>query len=219
MRFDRCALLFAAILTAAGAAAAGLMDGGASAYRHGGPAQTLAPADQEDAGSQYKIGLMYERGRDVPQDYGEARRRFLKAAASGDGLAEFSLGVLSARGLGAPKDYVEAERWFRKAAERGLAAAQFNLGVLVRPWPWRIAGLRSRASVVQPGGRAGGRGRESGARRGRRQDGAVRNRRGRKARQRLEAVDLGAAPLADLLPAGGPHAFADTETILPVTPC
>ena len=129
MRFDRWALFVAAILAAAGAAAAGLMEGGASAYRHG-PAQARAPADQEDAGSHYQIGLMYERGLDVPQDYGEARRRFLKAAAGGDLLAEFSLGVLSARGLGAPKDYVEAERWFRKAAEGGLAAAEFNLGVL-----------------------------------------------------------------------------------------
>jgi TPR repeat protein len=107
MRFDRWALLVAAILTAAGAAAA-----------------------LEDAGSRYKIGLMDERGRHVAQNYGEARRRFLKAAASGDGLAEFSLGVFSARGLAAPKDYVEAERWFRKAAEHGVAAAQFNLGVL-----------------------------------------------------------------------------------------
>ncbi len=115
MRFDRCALFVAAFLTAAGAPAAGPM----------------APADQEAAGSQSKIGLMDERRlRGVPEGYGEARRRFLKAAASGDGLAEFSLGVLSARGLGAPKDYVEAERWFRKAAEHGLAAAQFNLGVL-----------------------------------------------------------------------------------------
>jgi uncharacterized protein len=107
MRFDRWALLVAAILTAAGAAAA-----------------------LEDAGSPFKIGLMSPRGRDVAQDYGEARRRFLKAAARGDGLAEFSLGVLSSRGLGAPKDYGEAERWFRKAADHGLAAAQFNLGVL-----------------------------------------------------------------------------------------
>ncbi len=114
MRFDRCALLFAAILTAAGAPVAGPM----------------APADQEAVGSQSKIGFMIERGRNVPQDYAEARRRFLKAAASGDGMAEFGLGVLSARGLGTPKDYVEAERWFRKAAERGVGAAQFNLGVL-----------------------------------------------------------------------------------------
>ena len=129
MRFDRWALFVAAILAAAGAAAAGLVEGRASAYRHG-PAQARAPADQEDAGSQYGIARMYERGLDVPRDYGEARRRFLKAAASGDLLAEFSLGVLSARGLGAPKDYVEAERWFRKAAEGGLAAAEFNLGVL-----------------------------------------------------------------------------------------
>ncbi len=111
MLFDRWALLVAAILTAAGAARAGPMDGGVSAHRHGGPAQTLT-------------------WREVPQDYGEARRRFLKASAGGDPLAEFGLGVLSARGLGAPKDYVEAERWFRKAAERGLGAAQFNLGVL-----------------------------------------------------------------------------------------
>ena len=114
MRFDRCALLVATFLTAAGAPAAGPM----------------APADQEAAGSQSKIGLMDERGRGVPGDYGEARRRFLKAAASGDAAAEFGLGVLSARGLGTPKDYVEAERWFRKAAEQGLAAGQFNLGVL-----------------------------------------------------------------------------------------
>jgi TPR repeat protein len=132
MRFDLRAQLVLATLMAAGAAAAAPVNDKVSAYRpeDDPSAQSRNLADREDASTQYRTGLMVERGRGAKQDYAEVRRRYLKAAAEDDPLAEFSLGVLSARGLGAPKDYVEAVKWFRRAADRGVAAAQFNLGVM-----------------------------------------------------------------------------------------
>ena len=132
MRVYFAAFLVAAIIVAAGAPAARAMDGDVSADlpESAAPPKARTVADREDAAAQYHIGLMYERGQGAPQDYEEARRWYLKAAAHDDPFAEFSLGVLSAHGYGAPQDFVEAEGWFRRAAERGLAAAEFNLGVM-----------------------------------------------------------------------------------------
>lgn len=131
MRFDRCAAFVVAALTGAGAAGAGPMANESSATPSADAQSPPGPISYpEDASAQYRLGRMYERGRGAPQDYGEARRWYLKAAGHDDAMAEFSLGVLAVRGLGAPKDDVEAVRWFRMAANQGVGAAQFNLGVM-----------------------------------------------------------------------------------------
>jgi uncharacterized protein len=113
-----------------GVAAAGpLEDGEAGDYT--AALQILRPlAEQGNSTAQNNLGVMYADGQGVPQDYVEARRWYLKAAANEDPNAEFNLGVLYARGRGVPKDYAEAEKWFQKAADHGDAAAQFNLGVM-----------------------------------------------------------------------------------------
>ena len=102
MRVCFAALLFAAIIVAASAPAARAMDDDASADlpENAASPQPLTVADREDAAAQYHIGFMYERGQGAPQDYEEARRWYLKAAAHDDPFAEFSLGVLSAHGYG-----------------------------------------------------------------------------------------------------------------------
>jgi hypothetical protein len=51
-------------------------------------------ADQDLALGQNNLGLMYQEGRGVPQDIGEAAAWFRKAAAQGDKLAEKNLAVL-----------------------------------------------------------------------------------------------------------------------------
>jgi TPR repeat protein len=130
MRFDLRAQLVLATLFAAGAAAT-LNDKVSAYHPEDDPAaRSRSLADRAEAAGRYRIGLTVERGRGAKQDYAEAARWRLKAAAEDDPLAEFSLGVLSARGLGTPKNYGEAARWFRRAADRGVAAAQFNLGVM-----------------------------------------------------------------------------------------
>ena len=67
-------------------------------------------ADQGDAESQNKLGLMYERGHGVGQDYAEACRLYRLAADQGHARAQCNLGLMYERGHGVGQDYVEACR-------------------------------------------------------------------------------------------------------------
>ena len=86
-------------------------------------------AEQGDADAQFKLGVMYDNGEGVPQDYTEAAKWFRLAAEQGDAWAQYFLGVRYANGEGVPQDYTEAVKWYRLAAEQGHASAQSNLGV------------------------------------------------------------------------------------------
>ena len=82
-----------------------------------------------DAMAQSNLGLMYEKGHGVPQDYVAAIGWYRKAAEQGLAIGQSNLGVMYTNGLGVEKDYVEAVRWYRLAAIQGEAIAQYNLGV------------------------------------------------------------------------------------------
>jgi uncharacterized protein len=86
-------------------------------------------AEAGDRRAQSTLGLMYFRGRGVPQSDAEALRWFRLAADHGDALAEFNLGLMYAEGEGVPQDHAEAAKWYRRAADQGNPQAQFNLGL------------------------------------------------------------------------------------------
>jgi hypothetical protein len=83
-----------------------------------------------DARTQNKLGLMYDKGLGVTQDYAEAVRWYRKAADQGHAGAQFNLGVMYSKGWGVTQDYTEAVRWYRKAAKQGTALAQAKLGLM-----------------------------------------------------------------------------------------
>jgi len=87
-------------------------------------------AEQGDALAQYNLGVLYRKGRGVPQDDVQARQWYVKAAAQGLAKAQFSLGTLYFNGEGAPKDYQQALRWFRLAADQGEALAQTKMAII-----------------------------------------------------------------------------------------
>lgn len=87
-------------------------------------------AEQGDALAQYNLGMLYRKGRGVPQDDVQARQWYAKAAAQGLAKAQFSLGTLYFNGEGTPKDYQQALRWFRLAAEQGEALAQTKMAII-----------------------------------------------------------------------------------------
>lgn len=76
-------------------------------------------AEQGDAKAQYKLGMMYENGEGVPQDYVEAIKWYRKAAEQGDAAAQANLGAMYVDGHGVPKDYVEASVWINLAFAQG----------------------------------------------------------------------------------------------------
>jgi uncharacterized protein len=85
-------------------------------------------AEQGYADAQYKLGVAYDFGRGVPQNYAAAKSWFQKAAEQGNAAAQSDLGFMYVKGHGVPQDYAAAMTWFQKAAEQGNATAQFNLG-------------------------------------------------------------------------------------------
>ena len=90
--------------------------------------ETLQAAKQGNAKAQVNLGLMYEQGQGVRQDYTQAAQWYRKAAEQGDAKAQFNLGVMYENRQGVRQDYKQAVQWYRKAAEQGDAQAQFNLG-------------------------------------------------------------------------------------------
>ena len=65
------------------------------------------------------LGLLYEQGQGVAQDYVQARSFFLKACQGGStyGCNEMGLAYLS--GWGVPKDNAQARSWFQKGCDGG----------------------------------------------------------------------------------------------------
>jgi TPR repeat protein len=100
---------------------------GVGAYARGNYATALRVwqplAEQGDATAQYNLGVLYDKGRGVPQDYAQARQWWEKAAIQGDANAQLYLGTLYAFGRGGPQDHAAARQWFEKSAVQGHANA------------------------------------------------------------------------------------------------
>jgi hypothetical protein len=91
-----------------------------------------AKAIEGDPVYQYNLGVLYDTGDGVSQDYGEAVKWYRKAIEQGYSNAQNNLGVLYENGQGVPQDYVQAVELYRKAAENDNATAQNNLGLMYR---------------------------------------------------------------------------------------
>lgn len=84
----------------------------------------------QEAKSQYDLGMVYYKGKDLPQDFKEALRLFRQAAENGLPEAHTALGVMYRNGEGVEQDPKEAMVLFKKAAEKGNPDAQFNIGIM-----------------------------------------------------------------------------------------
>ncbi|MGD0815978.1 MAG: tetratricopeptide repeat-containing serine protease family protein [Verrucomicrobiota bacterium] len=91
--------------------------------------ETKARAEKGEAAAQSELGLMYDLGQGVAQNYAEAVKWLRKAAEQGHPRAQLLLGLHCQNGDGVRQDYAEAVKWLRKAADQGGAEAQYSLGV------------------------------------------------------------------------------------------
>src|SRR5262245_37135735 len=73
-------------------------------------------ADAGDARAQASLGVMYDKGRGVVQDFGQALKWFRRAADAGEARGVCSVGSMYDRGRGVPQDYAEAMKWYVRAA-------------------------------------------------------------------------------------------------------
>ncbi|HXK55198.1 MAG TPA: tetratricopeptide repeat protein, partial [Gammaproteobacteria bacterium] len=93
-------------------------------------------AEQDDANAQFTLGIMYDQGKGVPQNFAEAQRWYRKAAEQRHLSAQFKLGYMYYRGRGVPQDYVKAHKWWNLVATAGRAsavAARNDLAELMTP--------------------------------------------------------------------------------------
>ncbi len=89
-------------------------------------------AEYGDVLAQFQLAIMYEEGRELPQDYSQAVAWYKKSAENGYALVQNKLGQMYAQGLGVDKDENQAFAWYQKAAEQNLPEAQVSLGHMYR---------------------------------------------------------------------------------------
>lgn len=92
----------------------------------------LDRAQKGDVNQMFLVGMMYDIGHDVAQDYAEAFRWYLKAAEHGHVGAQYNLGAAYYLGYGVPQDYVEAHKWFSIANVTGLERAIVNRDIMTK---------------------------------------------------------------------------------------
>jgi TPR repeat protein len=136
-------LLTALLLFASSSNAAGALEDAAKAYEAKNYTQAiklykpLALKGNENA--QFSLGIMYNEGKGVPQDYAEAVKWFKLAAEQNgvrvesrfDKLAmkfgalspQYYLGIMYREGHGVTQDYAIAHMWFNLAAALGYKDA------------------------------------------------------------------------------------------------
>jgi len=94
------------------------------------PDELRKSALQGNADAQNKLGLHYNEGLGVPQNYGEAKQWFEKSAKQGHSGAQVNLGTLYLLEHGVPQSDQMALFWFRQAAEQEDVLAFAKLGFM-----------------------------------------------------------------------------------------
>lgn len=91
-------------------------------------------ARQGYADAEHSVGLMYEGGQGVSQDYNEGKKWHIKAANQGHADAQYSMELSHHNGHGGYQDIHEATYWYELASEQGHVLATKRYESLMR---WR----------------------------------------------------------------------------------
>src|SRR5262249_26978313 len=107
-------------LAAAAPSAASSLADGTNAFRRGDyqtAARLLIPLPQRGHAKAHAVlGLMYEYGRGVPQDFVIAAHWYRCAAEQGNPAAQYQLGLMYDKGHGVPRSALIAYTWLNLAA-------------------------------------------------------------------------------------------------------
>ena len=106
----------------------------------------LELAEQGVVKAQYKLGLIYGKGKGVAKDYSKAFKWWNLAAEKGNGKAQTNLGWMYEMGKGVPKNAQKAANWYQLASNQGFAKAQEKLNLLLNKtkehWQENTASLK-----------------------------------------------------------------------------
>lgn len=89
-------------------------------------------AAKNDAQAQNILGLMYENGDGVRQDYARALSLYRQSALQGHRGGSYNLAMMYKNGHGVPRDLYEAARWMLVAVEAGNPVAADNLRQILK---------------------------------------------------------------------------------------
>ena len=92
--------------------------------------ETKKAANQGDATAQVYLGVMYEEGDIVEQNYEKAIEWYRRSAAQGNSLAQYKLGQMYTRVDGTYRNIPKGFEWYTKAAKQGEFIAQYELAVM-----------------------------------------------------------------------------------------
>ncbi|MFT7234612.1 MAG: TPR repeat protein [Methylophagaceae bacterium] len=87
-------------------------------------------AEQGMSDAQYDLGLLYQLGSGVKQDYKQTFYWWSKAAKQGDARAQLRLGYMYIQGYGVSQDYVMSHMWFNLSNLNGDKEAAKNREVV-----------------------------------------------------------------------------------------
>ena len=88
-------------------------------------------ADRHSAQAEHLLGLLYEYGKGVPQDFQMSRHYYSRAAEQRNVESIYNLGLLYAFGRGAiPQDFHRALALFQQGAQLDHAPSLYYLGVM-----------------------------------------------------------------------------------------
>lgn len=149
-----CSLLL--IVSFAAQAVADRYQQGWQAYEQGDFEQAfhlwLPLAEQGHVTTQINVGVMYDYGQGVTQDYVRAAEWYRAAARQGNAIAQYNLGLFLAEGKIEVTAGEDALYWLQQAADQGYADAQLQLGLL---YARGAAGQAQRANASELLYRAG----------------------------------------------------------------
>jgi TPR repeat protein len=83
-----------------------------------------------DARGALYVGVLYDSGLGVTQDYRQAMAWYRRAAQAGSAAGAFNVAVLYDAGLGVPKDLSQAVNWYAQSAATGFGRAEYNLAMM-----------------------------------------------------------------------------------------
>lgn len=94
---------------------------GQSCTVQGGFNDLLAKAKAGDPIAQFRLGVMYDQGEGIPQDFKQALFWISKSADQGFSYAQTNLGWMYRTGQSIPQDDQKAAHWYSLAAKQGDA--------------------------------------------------------------------------------------------------
>ncbi|MDP6104008.1 MAG: tetratricopeptide repeat protein [Gammaproteobacteria bacterium] len=94
-------------------------------FDNSSPEEIIHLAEEGDFEAQYNLGLMYEMGMGVKQDFDSAYKWYLKSAKQSHPKSQYNVGVFLAIGKGVEKNVMLAKEWIKKANKNGYSGGIF----------------------------------------------------------------------------------------------